>query len=59
MNKRALIIGGGFAGCCAAHQLELQGGWDVTLIEKILILAQVIKHAGMGGTLILLAHVIF
>ena len=32
--KKALIIGGGFAGCAAAHQLTLQGGWDVTLIEN-------------------------
>jgi UDP-galactopyranose mutase len=32
--KTALIIGGGFAGCAAAHQLALQGDWDVTLIES-------------------------
>jgi UDP-galactopyranose mutase len=32
--KSVLIIGGGFAGCAAAHQLTIQGGWDVTLIEK-------------------------
>jgi UDP-galactopyranose mutase len=32
--KTALIIGGGFAGCAAAHQLALQGGWDVTIVEK-------------------------
>ncbi|MTJ82583.1 MAG: FAD-dependent oxidoreductase [Telmatospirillum sp.] len=31
--KKALIIGGGFAGCAAAHQLALMGGWDVTLVE--------------------------
>ena len=31
--KNALIIGGGFGGCSAAHQLELKGGWDVTLVE--------------------------
>lgn len=31
--KTALIIGGGFAGCAAAHQLALLGGWDVTLVE--------------------------
>ncbi|NQU58862.1 MAG: NAD(P)-binding protein [Rhodospirillales bacterium] len=31
--KTALIIGGGFSGCAAAHQLALMGGWDVTLIE--------------------------
>ena len=31
--KSALIVGGGFAGCAAAHQLELIGGFDVTLVE--------------------------
>lgn len=31
--KRALILGGGFAGCAAADQLRLLGGWDVILIE--------------------------
>jgi UDP-galactopyranose mutase len=31
--KRALIVGGGFAGCAAAHQLTLMGGWDITLVE--------------------------
>jgi len=32
--KKALIIGGGFAGCAASHQLNLLGGWDITLIES-------------------------
>lgn len=32
--KRALIIGGGFAGCAAAHQLDILGDWDVTIVEK-------------------------
>ena len=49
MNKRALIIGGGFAGCCAAHQLELQGGWDVTLIEKNSYLGAGNKTRWYGG----------
>lgn len=31
--KKALIIGGGFAGCAAAEQLTAQGGWDVLLVE--------------------------
>ena len=31
--KRALILGGGFAGCTTAHLLK-RAGWDVTLIEK-------------------------
>ena len=34
MLKKALIIGGGFAGCAAAHQLELLGGYEVTLVES-------------------------
>src|SRR5215472_7731603 len=32
--KKALVLGGGFAGCAAAHQLMLMGGWDVTLVEQ-------------------------
>lgn len=31
--KTALIIGGGFTGCAAAHLLGEEGGWDVTLLE--------------------------
>ena len=31
--KNCLIIGGGFAGCAMAHQLQLQGGWNVTIVE--------------------------
>lgn len=31
--KTALIIGGGFTGCAAAHLLAEDGGWDVTLLE--------------------------
>ena len=40
--KTCLIIGGGFAGCAAAHQLALMGGWDVTLIEAA-------PHLGAGN----------
>ena len=32
--KTALIIGGGFSGCAAAHKLAQLGGWDVTLVER-------------------------
>ena len=32
--KKALIIGGGIAGCAATHQLILMGEWEVTLVEK-------------------------
>ena len=31
--KTALIIGGGPAGCSAAHQLCDIGGWDITIVE--------------------------
>jgi len=34
VKKSALVIGGGFAGCAAAHQLELLGDWSVTLVES-------------------------
>jgi len=40
MDKRALILGGGFAGCTTAFLLK-RAGWDVTLIEKE-------KHLGGG-----------
>jgi UDP-galactopyranose mutase len=47
--KTALIIGGGFAGCAAAHQLTLQGGWDVTLVEAAPFLGAGVKTRYMGG----------
>ena len=47
--KKALIIGGGFAGCCAAHQLDLLGNWDVTLIEKANFLGAGNKTRWYGG----------
>ncbi len=47
--KKALIIGGGFAGCAAAHQLQLKGGWDVTLIEKAPYLGAGNKTHWWGG----------
>ncbi len=40
--KRALVIGGGFAGCAAAWELA-QGGWRVTLLE------QAPRLGGRGG----------
>ena len=48
-NKSALIIGGGFAGCSAAHQLDLLGGWDITLIEKSNFLGAGNKTRWYGG----------
>jgi len=47
--KKALIVGGGFAGCCAAHQLELLGGWDVTLVESNSYLGAGNKTRWYGG----------
>ena len=47
--KKALIIGGGFAGCSAAHQLELMGGWDVTIIEKGPFLGAGVRTSWFGG----------
>jgi UDP-galactopyranose mutase len=47
--KTALIIGGGFSGCAAAHQLALMGGWDVTLVEKQAYLGGGVKTRYHGG----------
>jgi len=47
--KTALIIGGGFAGCAAAHQLGLMGGWDVTLVEAAPFLGAGVKTRWHGG----------
>jgi UDP-galactopyranose mutase len=49
MKKTALVIGGGFAGCAAAHQLALQGGWDVTLVEAAPFLGAGVKTRYFGG----------
>lgn len=47
--KAALIIGGGFAGCAAAHQLALMGGWDVTLVEAAPYLGAGVRTQYYGG----------
>lgn len=47
--KTALIIGGGPAGCLAAHILGLQGGWDVTLVEKGAFLGAGVRTQWYGG----------
>lgn len=49
MAKTALILGGGFAGCAAAHQLELLGGFDVTLVEKLPFLGAGVRTRFHGG----------
>jgi UDP-galactopyranose mutase len=47
--KTALIIGGGFAGCAAAHQFEIHGRWDVTLVEAAPFLGGGCKTLWHGG----------
>ena len=47
--KTALIIGGGFAGCAMAHQFQLAGGWDVTLIEAGSQLGAGVRTQWLGG----------
>jgi UDP-galactopyranose mutase len=47
--KRALIIGGGFAGCAAAHQLHLMGGWDTTIIESFSMIGAGVRTMWWGG----------
>ena len=47
--KKALIIGGGFAGCAAAHVLSLQEGWDVTLVEQNNVLGAGVRTQWYGG----------
>ncbi len=47
--KTALIIGGGFAGCAAAHQFAMKGGWDVTLVESASFLGGGCKTLWLGG----------
>jgi UDP-galactopyranose mutase len=47
--KKALIIGGGFAGCAAAHQLALMGGWDVLLLEAAPFLGAGNRTQWYGG----------
>ncbi len=47
--KKALIIGGGFAGCASAHVLALQGGWDVMLVERGPFLGAGVRTQWYGG----------
>ncbi|MEO8629534.1 MAG: FAD-dependent oxidoreductase, partial [Betaproteobacteria bacterium] len=49
MKRKALVIGGGFAGCAAAHQLALVGGWDVTIVETAPFLGAGVKTRYLGG----------
>jgi UDP-galactopyranose mutase len=47
--KKALVIGGGFAGCAATHQLQLMGGWDVTVVERAPFLGAGVRTRYYGG----------
>lgn len=47
--KKALIIGGGAAGCSAAHQLTMMGGWDVLLVEAAPFLGAGVRTQWFGG----------
>jgi UDP-galactopyranose mutase len=47
--KRALVIGGGFAGCAATHQIMQIDGWDVTLVEKNAYLGAGVRTFYYGG----------
>src|SRR5262252_3521911 len=49
MAKRALIIGAGFAGCAAAHQLHLMGGWDTTIVESSSTIGAGVRTMWWGG----------
>lgn len=48
MRRRALIIGGGFAGCCAAHMLH-QIGWHATIVERGPELGAGVRTKWYGG----------
>lgn len=46
---KVLVIGGGFAGCCASHLLTKHTNWDVTLIEQESFLGGGCKTHYYGG----------
>ncbi len=47
--KKALVIGGGVAGCAALHQLTLAGGWEVLLVEAAPFLGAGVRSFYFGG----------
>ena len=49
MVKKVLIIGGGPAGCAAAHQISLLGGYDILIVEQSSRLGGGCKTMTMGG----------
>lgn len=49
MKKKALIIGGGFAGISASHMLSQKNGWDIDLVERASFLGAGVKTQFYGG----------
>jgi UDP-galactopyranose mutase len=49
MKKKCLIIGGGFAGCSAAHLIGMSGKWDIDLVEKNSFLGAGVRTFWKGG----------
>lgn len=47
--KKCLIIGAGFAGCSMSHQLQLQGGWEITIVETGNLLGAGVRTHWWGG----------
>ncbi|MBV8170183.1 MAG: NAD(P)-binding protein [Alphaproteobacteria bacterium] len=47
--KQALVIGAGAAGCAAAHQLTLAGGWDVLIVEAAPFTGAGVRTFWYGG----------
>lgn len=47
--KTALIIGGGVAGCAAAHQLTMMGGFDVLIVKSAPFLGAGVRTFWYGG----------
>ena len=47
--KKCLIVGAGFAGLSMAHQLELIGNWDVTIVETGTELGAGVRTRWWGG----------
>ena len=48
MAKKLLIIGGGFAGCCAAHMLQ-EKGFETFIVESGKILGGGVRTYWYGG----------
>ena len=49
MSKKALIIGGGPAGCASVHKLNEIGGWNITLVDNANQLGAGVRTHYYGG----------